>query len=113
MLGEIIGDLAGAKIAYRAFQKSREGKGPEPTIDGFTPEQQFFIAWGQFRGDEIRPETQRTDGPGRSAPDRASTASIGPLSNLPEFREAFQCKAGDAMVRAGRGSLRGVVTRAT
>ena len=30
---------------------------PAPTIDGFTPEQQFFIAWGQFRGDAIRPET--------------------------------------------------------
>ena len=60
VLGESIGDLAGAKLAYLAYQKSREGKGPEPTIDGFTPEQQFFIAWGQWRGDEIRPETQRT-----------------------------------------------------
>ena len=39
-------DLAGAKIAYRAYLKSREGKGPEPTIDGFTPKQQFFLACG-------------------------------------------------------------------
>src|ERR1700758_3281850 len=59
VLGESIGDLAGAKIAYRAYKKSREGKGPEPTIDGFTPEQQFFISWGQWRGDELRPATQR------------------------------------------------------
>ena len=60
VLGESIGDLAGAKIAYRAFQISQRGKPPAPTIDGFTPEQQFFIAWGQFRGDAMRPESQRT-----------------------------------------------------
>ena len=60
VLGEAIGDLAGARIAYRAFQISRQGKPPLPTIDGFTPEQQFFIAWGQFRGDAVRPEFART-----------------------------------------------------
>ena len=59
MLGESIGDLGGAKIAYLAYQKSLEGKPRPADIDGFTPEQQFFIAWGQFRGDEIRPEAQR------------------------------------------------------
>ncbi|WP_133500749.1 M13 family metallopeptidase [Cognatilysobacter terrigena] len=98
VLGESIGDLAGAKIAYRAYQKSREGKGPEPTIDGYTPEQQFFIAWGQWRGDETRPETQRTMIQGDPHP-VAKYRVNGPLSNLPEFREAFECKAGDAMVR--------------
>ncbi|HMB42287.1 MAG TPA: M13 family metallopeptidase, partial [Luteimonas sp.] len=98
VLGESIGDLAGAKIAYRAYQKSREGKGPEPTIDGYTPAQQFFIAWGQWRGDETRPETQRTMIQGDPHP-VAKYRVNGPLSNLPEFREAFQCKAGDAMVR--------------
>jgi putative endopeptidase len=49
VLGESIGDLAGAKIAYLAFKKSQEGKAPAPAQDGFTPEQQFFISWGQFR----------------------------------------------------------------
>jgi putative endopeptidase len=44
-LGESIGDLAGAKIAHLGFKKAQEGKGPAPAIDGFTPEQQFFIAW--------------------------------------------------------------------
>ncbi len=58
VLGESIGDLAGAKIAYLAFQKAK-AKHAAPTLDGFTPEQQFFIAWGQWRGDAIRPETQR------------------------------------------------------
>ncbi|NUS60642.1 MAG: M13 family metallopeptidase [Lysobacter sp.] len=98
VLGESIGDLAGAKIAYRAYLKSREGKGPEPTIDGFTPEQQFFIAWGQFRGDETRMETQRTMIQGDPHP-VAKYRVNGPLSNLPAFREAFQCKADAKMVR--------------
>lgn len=98
VLGESIGDLAGAKIAYRAYLKSREGKGPEPTLDGYTPEQQFFIAWGQWRGDETRPETQRTMIQGDPHP-VAKYRVNGPLSNLPEFRAAFQCKADDPMVR--------------
>src|SRR5438270_10309649 len=59
VLGESIGDLAGAKIAFLAFKKAEQAH-PQPTIDGYTPEQQFFIAWGQWRGDEIRRETQRT-----------------------------------------------------
>ena len=100
VLGESIGDLAGAKIAFLAYQKSREGKGPEPTIDGFTPEQQFFIAWGQWRGDEIRPETQRTMIQGDPHP-VAKYRVNGPLSNLTQFAEAFECKAGDPMVRDG------------
>lgn len=98
VLGEAIGDLAGAKIAFLAYRKSREGKGPEPTIDGFTPEQQFFIAWGQWRGDEIRPETQRTMVQGDPHP-VAKYRVNGPLANLPQFAEAFECKAGDPMVR--------------
>jgi endothelin-converting enzyme/putative endopeptidase len=100
VLGESIGDLAGAKIAYRAYQKSREGKAPEPTIDGFTPEQQFFLAWGQWRGDEIRPETQRTMVQGDPHP-IAKYRVNGPLSNLPEFKAAFQCKDDAPMVRQG------------
>jgi endothelin-converting enzyme/putative endopeptidase len=98
VLGESIGDLAGAKIAYLAYKKSREGKPAEPTLDGYTPEQQFFVAWGQWRGDEIRPETQRTMVQGDPHP-IAKYRVNGPLSNLTEFREAFQCKDGQPMVR--------------
>ncbi|HET7842646.1 MAG TPA: M13 family metallopeptidase [Xanthomonadales bacterium] len=98
VLGESIGDLAGAKIAFLAYQKSREGKGPEPTIDGFTPEQQFFIAWGQWRGDEIRMETQRTMIQGDPHP-TAKYRVNGPLANLPQFAQAFECKADAPMVR--------------
>jgi endothelin-converting enzyme/putative endopeptidase len=98
VLEESIGDLAGAKISYRAFKKTQEGKPPAPTIDGFTPDQQFFIAWGQWRGDEIRPKTQRLMVQGGPHP-IAKYRVIGPLSNLPEFQRAFQCKQGAAMVR--------------
>jgi endothelin-converting enzyme/putative endopeptidase len=98
VLGESIGDLGGAKLAFMAYQKSLQGKPRPADIDGFTPEQQFFIAWGQFRGDAIRPEQQRlmvqTD-PHPIAKYRVN----GPLSNLPEFREAFSCKADALMVR--------------
>lgn len=98
VLGESIGDIAGAKIALKAYQHSREGKGPEPTIDGFTPEQQFFIAWGQFRGDAIRPETQRLMVQGDPHP-IGKYRVIGTVSNMPEFWKAFGCPETSAMVR--------------
>jgi len=98
VLGESIADLGGAKLAYLAYEKSRAGKAPEPTIDGFTPEQQFFLSWGQWRGDEIRPATQRKMVQGDPHP-IAKFRVNGPLSNLPAFREAFSCKADAPMVR--------------
>jgi endothelin-converting enzyme/putative endopeptidase len=97
VLGESIGDLGGANLAYRAFQKARK-EAPAPTLDGFTPDQQFFIAWGQFRGDAIRPETQRMMIQGDPHP-VAKYRVIGSVSNMPEFQAAFSCKAGAAMVR--------------
>lgn len=98
VLGEALGDLGGVNLAYRAYKKSREGKGPEPMVDGLTPEQQFFLAEGQWRGDMVRPEAARmavqTDPhpPGKFR-------VVGPLSNMPEFQKAFSCKDGSAMVR--------------
>jgi endothelin-converting enzyme/putative endopeptidase len=98
VLGESIGDLGGAKIAYLAYQKSLQGKPRPADIDGFTPEQQFFIAWGQFRGDEIRPEAARLMVQSDPHP-IAKYRVIGPLSNLPEFQKAWSCKADAPMVR--------------
>ncbi len=98
VLGEAIGDLGGVKLAYRAFQKAQQ-QHPAPTLDGFTPDQQFFIAWGQFRGDETRPETQRMMIQGDPHP-VAKYRVIGPLSDFPPFYEAFHCKEGSAMVRS-------------
>jgi endothelin-converting enzyme/putative endopeptidase len=98
VLGESIGDLGGAKVAFLAYEKSLEGKPRPANIDGFTPEQQFFIAWGQFRADHIRPETQRVMMQSDPHP-VAKYRVIGPLSNLPEFQSAFQCKGDAPMVR--------------
>jgi putative endopeptidase len=98
VLGESIGDLGGAKIAYLAYQKSLQGKPRPADIDGFTPEQQFFIAWGQFRGDAIRIEQQRMMMQADPHP-VAKYRVDGPLANTPEFQKAFQCKAGSQMVR--------------
>jgi len=98
VLGESIGDLGGAKIAYLAYQKSLAGKPRPADIDGFTPEQLFFIAWGQFRGDEIRPEAARLMVQSDPHP-IAKYRVIGPVSNLPEFQKAFSCKADAPMVR--------------
>jgi endothelin-converting enzyme/putative endopeptidase len=97
VLGESIGDLGGAKIGYLAFQKAQQ-KTPAPMVEGFTPDQQFFIAWGQFRGDEVRPEFARLMIQGDPHP-IAKFRVIGPLSNMPAFSKAFSCKAGSAMVR--------------
>jgi putative endopeptidase len=98
VLGESIGDLAGLKISYLAYQNSQKGKPPAPTIDGFTPDEQFFIAWGQFRGDATRLETQRMMIQGDPHP-VAKYRVIGPLSNFKPFQQTFSCKEGSAMVR--------------
>jgi putative endopeptidase len=99
VLGESIADLAGAKLAYLAFQKA-QAQHPAPTVDGFTPDQQFFIAWGQWRGDETRPEMQRLMVQGDPHP-IAKFRVIGPLSNLGAFARAFSCKTGAPMIRTG------------
>jgi putative endopeptidase len=98
VLGESIGDLGGVKIGYLAFQKAKQAGHAEPTIDGFTPDQQFFVAWGQFRGDETRLETQKLMVQGDPHP-VAKFRVIGPLSNFTPFAETFLCAAGSAMVR--------------
>jgi putative endopeptidase len=96
-LGENIADFAGLTVAYDAYQRSLLN-GKKTNIDGFTPEQRFFIAYGQVWRTNARPEFLRqqvvTDphSPGRFR-------VLGPLSNMPQFYEAFQVKAGDKMHR--------------
>ena len=95
--GEALGDLAGVRLAYLALQRSMK-QHPVPVIDGFTPEQQFFISWGQFRGAAESLELQRQ----MIATDPHPTTRyrvIGPLSNSVEFQRAFSCRAGSPMVR--------------
>jgi endothelin-converting enzyme/putative endopeptidase len=98
VLGESIADLAGAKLAYLALQISRRGKPVLPSIDGFDADKQFFIAWGQFRGDEVRPEFARRmiQGDPHAV---AKYRVIGPLSNLIAFQKTFGCGDSSPMVR--------------
>ena len=97
-LGENIGDLGGLKIAYVAMEKSMKAKGRQPNIDGFTPEQRFFLGWAQawraLQRDEAV-KAQVNTNPHAPAKWRVN----GPFSNMPEFKAAWGCKDGDAMVR--------------
>ncbi len=97
-LGENIADLGGLKVAYAAFQQSLSGKPRPAAIDGFTPEQRFFLAWAQIWRAKATDQYLRNQvvvDP--HAP--ANWRGMGPLSNLKEFAEAFGCKPGDTMVR--------------
>jgi putative endopeptidase len=95
-LGENIADLGGLTVAYFAMEKAIAGK-PKTKIDGFTPEQRFFLGWAQVWRGLSRPEAQlqqiKTDAhsPGKWRVD-------GPLANMPEFKAAWGCKDGDPMV---------------
>ena len=97
-LGENIADLGGLLIAHGAYRRSLQGK-PEPApIDGLTGDQRFFLAWAQIWRAKTRPEyTRLLVNVDPHAPPEFRT--IGPLSNIPAFAQAFGCKAGDPMVR--------------
>ncbi|HET9156491.1 MAG TPA: M13 family metallopeptidase [Myxococcaceae bacterium] len=97
VLSEAIGDLAGVRIAYMAFHRSLE-KHPVPVRAGVTPEQRFFVAFGQLRGDAVRLEAQRQMLTADAHP-VPKFRVIGTVSNLPEFQRAFSCPAGAEMVR--------------
>lgn len=96
-LGENIADLGGLTIAYKAYQM-RLKKNPGKVINGYTPEQRFFIGFAQIWKNNIRPEALRqlilTDphSPGEYR-------VLGTLSNMPQFYEAFGVKAGQKMYR--------------
>jgi putative endopeptidase len=97
--GEDVADLGGTLIAYLAWEKAvkASGKKLEP-IDGFTPEQRFFIGFGQWACENNRPENQRVS----AATDPHSPGKYrinGIVANLPEFAKAFSCKPGQPMVR--------------
>ena len=98
VVGESVADLGGLTVSYAAFKEATKGK-PQKLIDGFTPEQRFFLAWAQVWASNIRAEEARR----RVITDPHPLARFrvnGPLSNMPQFAAAFQCKEGDPMVRA-------------
>lgn len=96
-LGENTADNGGLRIAYMALMDTLAGKQAE-SIDGFTPEQRFFVGWGQVWCQNVtdqRTKMLATIDP--HSPGRFRV--IGVISNMPEFQKAFSCKKGQAMVR--------------
>jgi putative endopeptidase len=96
-LGEDVADLGGLILSYMAWQEDTKSQNLEP-IEGFTPAQRFFISYGQSWCASTRDETKRM----RAAIDPHSPDKYranGVVSNMPEFQQAFQCKAGSPMVR--------------
>lgn len=96
-MGENIADVAGVSIAFGALKKALEGK-PRVLIDGFTPEQRFFLAYAQARKQLWRDPALRLQvQTGVHSPGEFRVN--GPLSNMPEFAETWGCKDSDPMVR--------------
>jgi putative endopeptidase len=96
-LGENIADFAGLTVSYDAYMLSLKGK-EKKKINGFTPEQRFFIGFAQVWRGNARPEFLRQ----QVVTDPHSPARfrvLGPLSNMPQFYEAFGVQKGDGMYR--------------
>src|ERR1700676_1229371 len=98
VLGESIGDLGGLAISYAAYEKSLEGKPRPKDLDGFTPEQRFFLGWAQVWGTNQRPEAARLQANTNPHP-LTRFRGNGPLSDMAVFAQAWGCKKGDPMVR--------------
>ena len=95
--GEAIADLGGLTIAYKAFERTPQAKAHK-MIDGYTPEQRFFLAYAQvWRGSQTEAAIRQAALTDPHPNPRLRV--IGTLSNMPEFRAAFMCAAGTAMVR--------------
>ena len=97
VLGEAIADLGGITIAYKAFERSQAGK-PRRIIDGFTPEQRFFLGYAQWFTRSFRDEEARSRITTDPHPNEIYRIN-GTVANLPEFATAFFCKMNDPMVR--------------
>lgn len=99
-LGEDVADLGGLILAWMAWKQDTKDQKLE-SLDGLTPEQRFFVGYGQSWCGQTRDETKRlraTVDP--HSPEKYRTNGV--VSNMPEFQEAFHCKAGSPMVNANR-----------
>jgi len=95
--GENLADLGGLNIAYEAFKHTKEGKS-KTKIDGFTPDQRFFLSWAQVWRSSQRPENAAsrilTD---PHSPEQFRTNA--PISNIDAWYNAFNVKPGDKMYK--------------
>jgi predicted metalloendopeptidase len=97
---EAIADLGGTTIAFKAFQRTRQYRAHKP-IDGYTPEQRFFLAYAQVWR-SLQTEAYTRELAVRDAHPNDRLRVVGTLSNMPEFATAFACAADTAMVRKDR-----------
>jgi len=98
--GEDIADLGGTILAYAAW-KAATANQQLHDIEGFTPDQRFFIGLAQWACENQRPESQRL----HTLTDPHSPGKYrinGVVVNMLEFQKAFSCKAGQPMVSANR-----------
>jgi len=97
-LGENAADNGGARIALMALLNTI-GNSPKPAVDGFTPEQRFFLSFGQIWCENMRPEAAKllVQTNPHSPPEFRVN---GVLVNMPEFQKAFSCQSGQQMVSA-------------
>jgi len=99
-LGEDVADLGGLLLAYMAWKEDTKGQKLDPQED-LTPAQRFFVGYGQSWCGQTRDETKRlraTVDP--HSPEKYRTNGV--VSNMPEFQEAFHCKASSPMVNQNR-----------
>jgi putative endopeptidase len=95
--GENLADLGGINIAYEAFKKTKQGKGNDK-IDGFTPDQRFFLSWAQVWRANTRPEELAS----RLKTDPHSPSELRcnvPTSNVDAWYKAFNVQPTDKMYR--------------
>ncbi|TAL64271.1 MAG: M13 family peptidase, partial [Legionella sp.] len=100
VVGEATADLGGITIAYRAFHLSKEYKDAK-TINGMTPDQQFFLGTAHVWATNIRPQqirNQVTTDPHPPAQFRVN----GSLANISQFKEAFAIPENSPMVNKNR-----------
>jgi putative endopeptidase len=102
-LGENTADNGGARLAFMAMMDFVDGKAA-PLMDGYTPEQRFFLGLAQVMCENETPQRARHDAEvNPHSPDRFRVNGV--LENMPEFQNAFSCKAGQPMV-AGASACR-------
>ena len=98
--GENIADIGGIKLAYTAMQKAlaKNPQAAQQKIDGFTPEQRFFLGFAQvWRANQRDEDLKLRLNTDPHSPGRFRT--IGPLSNMDEFAKAFNIPATSPMIR--------------
>ncbi len=94
--GEDVADLGGTLLGYLAWEAQTKGQ-HLPNVDGFTPDQRYFVGMAQWACENERPANLRVNA--ATDPHSPGFARInGVVSDMPEFQKAFGCKTGQPMV---------------